>query len=185
MIILNGNIILLLKKEIFSCENMGEHLCLQWSDFRENVDSAFGRLRYDKVFADVILACEDGQQMDAHKVILAASSPIFEEILQKNKHPHPMIYMRGIQSKHFASILDFLYLGETKVFQVDLDSFLDIAEEIQLKGLAQKTFSEILLLEAQKIPKHHESVAKTLESTTREEILSLMPNFQVTLQHRR
>ena len=122
---------------------------------------------------------------NAHKVILAASSPIFEEILQKNKHPHPMIYMRGIQSKHFASILDFLYLGETKVFQVDLDSFLDIAEEIQLKGLAQKTFSEILLLEAQKIPKHHESVAKTLESTTREEILSLMPNFQVTLQHRR
>ena len=57
MIILNGNIILLLKKEIFSCENMGEHLCLQWSDFRENVDSAFGRLRYDKVFADVALGC--------------------------------------------------------------------------------------------------------------------------------
>ena len=70
---------------------------------RENVDSAFGRLRYDKVFADVTLACEDGQQMDAHKVILAASSPIFEEILQRNKHPHPMIYMRGFQSKHFAS----------------------------------------------------------------------------------
>ena len=82
---------------------MGEHLCLQWADFRENVDSAFGRLRYDKVFADVTLACEDGQQMDAHKVILAASSPIFEEILQRNKHPHPMIYMRGFQSKHFAS----------------------------------------------------------------------------------
>ena len=58
-------------------------------------------------------------------------------------------------------------MGETKLFQVDLDSFLDIAEEIQLKGLAQKTSSEILLLEAKKKPKHHEPVAKTLESTTR------------------
>ena len=95
MIILKGNIILLLKRNIILHENMGEHLCLQWADFRENVDSAFGRLRYDKVFADVTLACEDGQQMDAHKVILAASSPIFEEILQKSKHPHPMIYLRG------------------------------------------------------------------------------------------
>ena len=58
-------------------------------------------------------------------------------------------------------------MGETKLFQVDLDSFLDIAEEIQLKGLAQKTSSEILLLEAKKKTKHHEPVAKTLESTTR------------------
>ena len=36
-----------------------------------------------------------------------------------------------------------------------------------MKGLAQKTSSEILLLEAQKKPKHHEPVTKTLESTTR------------------
>ena len=156
---------MLLKRNIILHENMGEHLCLQWADFRENVDSAFGRLRYDKVFADVTLACEDGQQMDAHKVILAASSPIFEEILQRNKHPHPMIYMRGFQSKHFASILDFLYLGEANVFQVDLDSFLYIAEEIKLKGLTQKTSSEIL--EAQRKTQHPEPVAETLESTTR------------------
>ena len=95
MVILKGEIILLLKRDIVLHENMGEHLCLQWADFRENVNSAFGRLRYDKVFADVTLACEDGQQMEAHKVILAASSPIFEDILLKSKHPHPMICLRG------------------------------------------------------------------------------------------
>ena len=31
--------------------------------------------------------------------------------------------------------MDFLYFGEANVFQEDLDSFLAIAEEIQLKGL--------------------------------------------------
>ena len=88
-----------------------EKLCLKWNDFIENVNSSFGKLRGDKEFTDVTLVCDDGQQMEAHKVILASSSPFFEEILQKSKHPHPLIYLRGFQSKDFASILDFLYFG--------------------------------------------------------------------------
>ena len=70
---------------------MAEKLCLRWNDFKSNVHSAFGNLRDDKEFTDVTLACEDGQQMEAHKVILAASSPFFEKMLQRNKHPHPLI----------------------------------------------------------------------------------------------
>ena len=114
---------------------MKEKLCLQWNTFKENANSAFGRLRNDKEFTDVTLVCEDGQQIEAHKVILAVSSPLFEKILQKNKHPHPMIYLKGFRSKDFLSIIDFLYFGEANVIQDDLDSFLAIAEEFQLKGL--------------------------------------------------
>ena len=54
---------------------MSEKLCLQWNDFKTNVNQAFGNLREDLDFADVTLACEDGRQVEAHKVILAASSP--------------------------------------------------------------------------------------------------------------
>ena len=43
---------------------MGEKVCLQWNDFRENVSSAFGYLRNEKVLTDVTLACEDGQQIN-------------------------------------------------------------------------------------------------------------------------
>ena len=73
-----------------------EKLCLQWNDFKENIISAFGGLRQDKELTDVALACEDGQQVEAHKVILAVSSPVFQSLLKKNKHPHPLIYMRGM-----------------------------------------------------------------------------------------
>ena len=48
-----------------------EKLCLKWNDFQENAISAFGTLRNDREFADVTLACEDGQQVEAHKVILS------------------------------------------------------------------------------------------------------------------
>ena len=95
---------------------MSEKLCLQWNDFKENVNFVFGKLRDDKKFTDITLVCEDGQQMEAHKVIMASSSPFFEKILQKSKHPHPLIYLRGFQSNDFASILDFLYFGEANVY---------------------------------------------------------------------
>ena len=123
---------------------MSEKLCLQWNDFKANVNSAFGRLRDDKEFTDVTLACEDGQQLEAHKVILASSSPFFEKILRSNKHPHPLIYLRGFQSQDLLSILDFLYFGEANVFQENVDSFLAIAEELKLKGLTDQTTSDVV-----------------------------------------
>ena len=123
---------------------MTDKICLQWNDFRENVSSTFNNLRNGKEFADVTLGCEDGQQMEAHKVILAASSPFFAKILQQIKHPHPMIYLKGFQSKDFVSILDYLYFGEANVFQEDLASFLAIAEAIQLKGLTGQTSGDLI-----------------------------------------
>ena len=112
-----------------------EKLCLQWNDFTENISSAFGDLRQDKEFTDVTLVCEDGQQVEAHKVVLVASSPFFLNILKMNKHPHPLIYMRGVRSDNLMAMVDFFYHGEANVYQENLDSFLNFAEELQLKGL--------------------------------------------------
>ena len=114
---------------------MSEKLCLQWNDFHDNVKSAFGNLRESTDFTDVTLACEDGHQIEAHKVVLAASSPSFQAILKRNKHSHPLIFMRGMKSVDLVAMVDFLYFGEANVYQENLDSFLALAEELQLKGL--------------------------------------------------
>ena len=88
------------------------------------------------------LACEDGQQIEAQKVILAAGSPFFENLLNKNakKHHHPLIYMKGekFEDLHHA-IIDFLYLREANIFQESLDSLLNIAEDLKLKRLTGKS----------------------------------------------
>ena len=112
-----------------------EKLCLKWNDFQENLTSAFQGLRNDQDFADVTLACEDGTQIITHKVILASSSPFFMEVLKKNKHPHPLIYMRGLKAEDLVTMVDFLYFGEANVSQDSLDVFLGLAEELRLKGL--------------------------------------------------
>ena len=122
---------------------MSEKLCLQWNDFQENIKSAFGNLRDDNDFTDVTLACEDGQQVEAHKVILVASSPFFQKILGRNKHPHPLIFMKGVRYDDLLAIVDFLYRGEANVFQENLDSFLAIAEDLHLKGLMGKSNEKV------------------------------------------
>ena len=112
-----------------------EKFCLKWNEFQENVSSTFVSLRDDTEFADVTLACEDGHQVEAHKVILAASSPFFQTLLKRNKHSHPLIYMRGMKSVELVAVVDFLYHGEANIHQDNLKSFLAIAEELELKGL--------------------------------------------------
>ena len=123
---------------------MSDKLCLQWNDFQKNVANAFRNLREDKEFADLTLVCEDGNQIEVHKVVLSSSSPFFKKLLAKNKHPHPLIYMRGIKSGDLSAVVDFLYHGEAKVFDEDLDSYLAIAEEFQLMGLMKEPDERVL-----------------------------------------
>ena len=115
-----------------------EKFCLKWNDFQENVSAAFGSFRRDNELTDVTLACEDGKQVQAHKIILATSSPFFQNIFKLNKHAHPLIYMRGMKSEDLESIVEFLYHGEANIYQENLDIFLIIAQELNLKGLGGK-----------------------------------------------
>ena len=122
---------------ITKMQNMrnSEKLCLQWNDFKENIGTFFGELRVDRELTDVTLACGDGKQVEAHKAILAASSPFFMNLFKRNTHTHLLIFMRGLKSDDLMAIMDFLYLGEANVFQESLEPFLALAEELQLKGL--------------------------------------------------
>ena len=112
----------------------GEKLCLKWNDFQDIVQASFAELRTDIDFTDVSLACED-QSIKAHKVVISSCSPFFKRMLKSHQHPQPLIYMRGVKSSVLTAIVDFIYLGEANVFQEHLESFLALAEELELKGL--------------------------------------------------
>jgi len=113
-----------------------EKFCLRWNDFESNISVAFRELREDKDFFDVTLACDD-DQIQAHKVILSACSPFFRSILRKNKHEHPLLYLKGVKYTDLLAVLNFMYHGEVNVAQEELNSFLAIAEDLKVKGLTQ------------------------------------------------
>jgi len=117
-----------------------EKFCLRWNDFESNISVAFRELREDKDFFDVTLACEDNQ-LSAHKVILSACSPFFRNILRRNPHQHPLLYLRGVKHSDLQSVLNFMYHGEVNVAQEELNSFLAVAEDLKVKGLTQNSSS--------------------------------------------
>ena len=89
-----------------------ENCCLKWFDFQKNIAASFSEFKDDPDFSDVTLVCEDNQQINAHRVILSASSAFFNSILKKNKQANTLIYMRGVWYQDLTAIVDFIYLGK-------------------------------------------------------------------------
>merc|ERR1712192_36750 len=113
-----------------------EKFCLRWNDFETNISDAFRELREAKDFFDVTLVCEN-EQVQAHKVILSACSSFFRNMLRRNVHQHPLVYLKGVKFSDLQSVLNFMYQGEVNVAQEELNSFLAVAEDLRVKGLTQ------------------------------------------------
>jgi len=119
-----------------------EKFCLRWNDFESNISSAFRDIRDEKEFFDITIACED-EQLQAHKVILSACSPFFKNVLRRYQHQHPLLYLKGVSLRDMESVLNFMYHGEVNVAQEDLNSFLQVAEDLRVKGLTQNSASSL------------------------------------------
>ena len=147
-----------------------EMFCLKWNDFQNNIISSYHDLRKQLDFCDVTLVCEEGQQIQAHRIILTPCSPFFSTVLKRNKHHHPLIYMKGVKVKDLVAIMDFIYHGEAKIYQQDLDGFLALAEELKLTGLAgdQNNMLDYGSMEPVVSPRDIKTKTKT---TTRQEAL--------------
>jgi len=113
-----------------------EKLCVRWNDFESNFSVAFRDLREAKELFNVTLACDE-DQIQAHKVVLAACSPLFRSILQRNPHDHPLLYLKDVKLSNLRLVLDFMYNGEVKVAKEELMSFLAVAGELKVKGLTE------------------------------------------------
>jgi len=114
-----------------------DNFCLRWNDFESNISTSFRELRDDSEFFDVTLCCDNGTDIvPAHKVILAACSPLFRKILSRQKNQqNPFLYLKGIHLKEMKAVLNFMYHGEVNVAQDSLNNFLAVAEELAVKGL--------------------------------------------------
>ena len=115
-------------------ENNGSFL-LAGGDFPNDVVNIFKELANDLEFTNVTLVTDGGTCIKAHKVVLSAFSPFFKSLLVNNPHQHPLLYLRGVQYEDLRAILDFIYLGQTKVDMHKINQFIKLATDLQIKGL--------------------------------------------------
>ena len=111
---------------------------LKQNNFETNIREVFRDLRGDDDFFDVTLACNDYGQIQAHKIMLSAFSPFFQAILKRNRHEHPLLFLKGVKHAQLMQVLDFVYCGEVEVAAEELNTFLAVAEDLNVKGLSQK-----------------------------------------------
>lgn len=146
-----------------------EKFSLKWEGFQSTVAQSFSVLRQEEDFYDVTLVSDDQTQISAHKLVLSASSDFFRNILRKNKHSHPLLYLSGVKAQNLQCILDYIYLGEVNVFQGQLDEFLESAYKLNIRGLATvQTEDTAVKEEIQEIDPPADDVDVTEEETRHE-----------------
>ena len=116
---------------------MTEVFTLSWNDFNKKCPKAFQELWLDTDLSDVTLATEDGGQLSAHKVILAACSPLFKRLLQKNPNVHPLLYLMGVQLSQLEQLLSYIYLGKCDLTQDQLPAFMATGKQLEIEGLSR------------------------------------------------
>ena len=117
-------------------------LSIQCDHFEDHIKTAFSKLRENEDYVDVTLACAE-DQVQAHKVIVASFSPILAGILKRQKSNHPVIYLKGIKSVDLINVVNFMYEGQVSLAASNLDSFFDVANELQVEGLFHRDEVEI------------------------------------------
>ena len=117
-----------------------ESINLHWQRFAETISSSFQNLRNSSDLVDVTLACSSESErpslIKAHKVVLAASSPLLRHLMvNMDGNSNGILYLSGIEERHVRSVLDFAYSGQVNVERAQLERFLQVAGELKVEGL--------------------------------------------------
>ena len=113
------------------------NMSLVWKDHRKFLQETVVRLKRFNQSTDVTLICADEEEIQAHKIVLSASSQLFYSLL----HDAPLncvIYLPEVTFKDLSMILEYMYFGETSVNQVDLNSIHSLAENLGVQSITEK-----------------------------------------------
>jgi hypothetical protein len=91
---------------------------------------------------DVTIYCDDGQ-VNAHKLVLAASSTYFRNLFSRmtNAFQYPIIVLREMPVDDLKTIIQFVYHGEVNVPQNRVESLMRCANYLQIDGMASSANS--------------------------------------------
>ena len=93
-------------------------------------------LMMNEDFSDVTLVTEDKKHIKANINVLSACSPVFKDILKKEKNSNQIMYLRGVQFSEMESIMQFIYLGEATFYEERMDEFIAVTKSLEIKELS-------------------------------------------------
>merc|ERR1719318_4771 len=103
--------------------------------FENNAATLLQNLYAKESFSDVTIACDDGKVFKAHKIVLSASSAVFNQILMQCSETNLLIYFGDTNDKHIEYILQYAYFGEVSVEENELKEFMKTVQKFRINGL--------------------------------------------------
>ena len=112
------------------------HCNVQFEDFPFHSQNTIMKLFESDSFADVTIVCNDGDFIPAHKFILSSSSAVLHQMLlgyaNRYQPRTDFIYLPTVKKSELIPLLQFLYLGQAKIKQENVESFFRLAADLKI-----------------------------------------------------
>lgn len=116
---------------------------LKCNNFSRLISSQYELLRDSKTFTDISFVCGDNtSRLDAHKLVLCASSPYFRSLIESLGTQHLVLFFGDVKYDIMKSILTYMYMGEAKIESDKIKDFIKVAEKFCIRGLVRENSEE-------------------------------------------
>ncbi|GAB0091044.1 hypothetical protein DMENIID0001_058410 [Sergentomyia squamirostris] len=112
-----------------------QRMSVSWDNHLKSLGIAFPAMLAGGRFVDVTLACE-GRRIHCHRVVLAACSSYFADLLEENPAQHPIIILpKDVKFWTIQALIQFIYKGEVSVTEAGFTELVKCAEILQIHSL--------------------------------------------------
>ena len=73
--------------------------------------------------------------IQSSQVVLSASSPYFAQLFSGTPCQHPIVILNDIHYEDLKMVVEYMYRGEISVKQEQLESIMQVAESLSVRGL--------------------------------------------------
>lgn len=115
-------------------------------EFNPAALSDYKKMFDNELFADFMVKCNDGEILKAHKVILAARSPVFYAMLNNNmkESNEGFVEIADFGSRTVKEVLRFIYCGKVQDLKMAARSLIHAAEKYELEELKEMCIDNII-----------------------------------------
>ena len=110
-----------------------------------NLIPSIDKLRADHTLTDVTLQVK-GKFLKAHKLILAATSPVFKVMFQDGtkEQQSGQVNIEDIDTNVFEEFLRFIYTGDVRHLPEIAEDLLAVADKYQVQSLKYTCIAQML-----------------------------------------
>ncbi|KAG8224609.1 hypothetical protein J437_LFUL009174 [Ladona fulva] len=109
---------------------------LKWNNYYSHLSGAFLQLLESESMVDVTLSA-GGEKIRAHRIVLSACSPYFQELLATAEDTYPTLILSDVSAEDIRAVLEFVYRGELCIMANRFASVLKVADDLKIRGLSE------------------------------------------------